>query len=180
MPNPLRLALPALLLAAAPALAQDTAAESDAERTIPSLIAQVAGPDGADLGSVTAAFAPSGVTLLTLTLTGLAPGIHGIHIHEVGACEGPTFESAGGHLAGDREHGIMVEGGPHPGDLPNIHVLDSGAITLELFAHDLTEDMLTQGDGTAFIVHSAPDDYRGQPSGNAGDRVACGVFQPAE
>ena len=117
--------------------------------------------------------------LLTVDLTGIPAGIHGIHIHQTGACEGPTFESAGGHLAAEAEHGVMVEGGPHPGDLPNVHVPDTGVMKQEIFALGIITDMLTEGDGTAFVVHADPDDYSGQPSGNAGDRIACGVFAPA-
>ena len=183
------------LMAALPALAQDAAAPTvptvptatpDAQPSaeVPgapaSLIAQIAGPDGAALGSAVAAPTASGVMLLTLTLTGLPPGIHGAHIHEVGTCTGPDFDSAGGHVAGDHQHGVMTDGGAHPGDLPNLQVPETGAVQVQFFAHDLTPEFLTDADGAALVVHDMPDDYSGQPSGNAGARIACGAFAAAE
>ncbi|MDO5632287.1 MAG: superoxide dismutase family protein [Paracoccus sp. (in: a-proteobacteria)] len=164
-------AIPTALMLATPALAQ-----SEPQ----GLVAQIAGPDGADMGSVAAAPTPSGTLLLTIFLKGLEPGIRAIHIHETGACEGPDFTSAGGHLANGHDHGVMADGGPHPGDLPNIHVPDSGEVRLELFAPGLTTDMLTDADGAAFVIHAQADDYTGQPTGNAGDRIGCGVFAPAQ
>ena len=187
------------LIAALPASAQDAAAptatadpagtaiatpEAQPSAEVPgapaSLIAQIAGPDGAALGSAVAAPTASGVMLLTLTLTGLPPGIHGAHIHDIGTCTGPDFDSAGGHLAGDRQHGVMTDGGAHPGDLPNLHVPDSGALQVQFFAPDLTPELMTDADGTALVIHDLPDDYTGQPSGNAGARIACGAFAVAE
>ena len=107
-------------LVCAPALAEGTA--------------MLKGADGADHGSVTLTDTPSGVVHVSAKLTGLAPGTHGFHIHETGACDGADgFQSAGGHLAGDLEHGVLAEGGPHPGDMPNIHVPDSGDLTIEYF-----------------------------------------------
>lgn len=165
------LAIPAALMLAAPAVAQDAP---------DGLVAHVASPDGTDMGSVAAAPTESGVMLLTVFLKGLEPGIRAIHIHETGSCEGPDFASAGGHLANGHDHGIHAETGPHPGDLPNIHVPDSGEVRLELFAPGVTAEMLTDSDGAAFVVHAQADDYTGQPAGNAGDRIGCGVFGPAQ
>ena len=166
---------------AAPATTATPEAEPSAE--VPgapaSLIASVTDAEGAPRGSVVAAPTASGVMLLTITLEGLPPGIHGAHVHETGTCTHPDFKSAGGHIAGEHDHGVMAEGGAHPGDLPNLHLTEAGSIEIELFAPGLTPEMLTDADGAAFVLHAGPDDYIGQPAGNSGDRIACGAFAPA-
>ncbi|WP_103172809.1 superoxide dismutase family protein [Paracoccus sp. SY] len=160
------------LLMALPAAAQDAAPSQDQA----SMIAEIKTAEGESLGTATVAATPSGMMLVTLELQGVPPGIHGAHIHETGECAPPDFESAGGHLAGDKEHGIMAENGPHPGDLPNIHVPDSGTLTVEYFAAGLTPELMNDDDGSAIIIHEQPDDYVGQPSGHAGGRIGCGTF----
>ncbi|MCQ0970917.1 superoxide dismutase family protein [Paracoccus sp. TK19116] len=198
----------ALLISAWPALAQDATTETPAEApasetteapaaeaaapegeaqpsdAVPgemaSMIAELTGPEGESFGTVTVAPTPSGVMLATITLEGVPEGIHGIHFHETGTCTTPDFESAGGHIAGDHEHGVMAEGGAHPGDMPNVHVPADGALTVEYFVHGLTADMLSDDDGAAVILHAQPDDYSGQPSGNAGPRLACGTVSATE
>ncbi len=165
----MRLALlAATLLAAAPALA-DTA-------TGIRFAGELVDRDGANAGSVSIFATESGVVRVNVSATGLAPGGHGIHVHETGLCEG-DFTSAGGHLAGGMEHGL-VEGGPHPGDLPNGFVEEDGALNYEAFNERLVLDaMLGDDDGAALIIHSEPDDYESQPSGDAGDRVLCAVLE---
>ena len=107
--------------------------------------------------------------------TSIAPGIHGVRLHETGICEG-DFSSAGGHIAGDAQHGL-VEGGDHPGDLPNAHVGEDGMLAMEAFKTNLSiEGDLMDDDGAAFIIHAQADDYESQPAGDAGDRVACAVL----
>ncbi|MGR3436784.1 MAG: superoxide dismutase family protein [Shimia sp.] len=145
-----------------------------------SFTADVADRDGAALGTVTVAQTPSGMMHITVDLRDIPEGVHGIHLHETGDCGAADFSSAGGHIAGDRAHGIMAANGPHPGDLPNAHVQQDGRIMVEHFNHLLAASMLTDADGAAFIVHSDPDDYTSQPSGDAGERIACGVFAAAE
>ncbi len=141
------------------------------------LSADVTGADGTAHGSVSAQQTASGLIVLTLDLKDVPPGEHGVHLHETGDCSAGDFSSAGGHLADGKEHGVMAEGGPHPGDLPNIHIPDSGAAKVVYFAQpDLTMDLMSDADGTAFIVHSGADDYASQPSGAAGSRIACGVL----
>ena len=167
------------LLLAAPAFAQDNATPAPTDDAAP-MIAEVKSPDGESLGTATATATPSGMMLVTLELEGVAPGIHGAHIHETGTCTPPDFDSAGGHLSGDKEHGVMSANGPHPGDLPNIHVPDSGALTVEYFVSGLTAEMLADEDGSALVLHEQPDDYVGQPSGHAGPRLGCGGFAAAE
>lgn len=135
--------------------------------------------DGTELGNVSVSATASGHALVLINAEGFREGIYAVHLHQVGACEGPGFESAGEHIAGGDEHGVMTDTGPHPGDLPNAHVGPDEQIALEAFAIGLTMDMVFDEDGSALIVHSEPDDYTTQPGGNSGDRIACAVIEPA-
>ena len=168
-------ALAALLATAAlPALAQDT---------VPAARAALTDVDGTEVGTVYIRENPSGYTTVSIALTDMPEGAHGVHVHETGDCgdsgDGP-FTAAGGHLAEGAEHGVGAEGGPHPGDLPNAIVGADGAMDVEYFNDLLTTDMLFDDDGAAFIVHADADDYESQPSGEAGGRIACGIFEQAE
>ncbi len=164
---------------ACPAIAQDAAAPDSAAPETTPLIAEIKTAEGESVGMATATATPSGLMLITLELTGLPQGIHGAHIHETGTCTPPDFDSAGGHLSGDKDHGVMSANGPHPGDLPNIHVPESGALTVEYFVAGLTTEMMADDDGSAIILHAHPDDYVGQPTGHAGARLGCGGFAQA-
>jgi len=119
--------------------------------------------------------------LIAVDLHGLKPGMHAIHIHETAKCEPPSFKSAGGHdNPGKKQHGFMNAEGAHAGDLPNIEVPANGKVKAELLAHDETlegPDGLFAGDGSALVIHAKADDYKSQPAGDAGDRVACGVIE---
>lgn len=133
--------------------------------------------DGNSTGSAVLTETVNGV-LLDANLRGLEIGWHGFHIHERAQCRTPDFESAGGHFAPqDSEHGFLVEKGPHAGDMPNIFVGDDGAARVQhLLEHVSLHDgrnALLDKDGAAIVVHSGADDYRSQPSGDAGSRVAC-------
>lgn len=111
----------------------------------------------------------------------VAIGTHAIHVHEVGVCEG-DFESAGGHLAPKRKtHGFLREGGPHAGDLPNLFVPASGELVVDLTAHalSLSDGTLYDADGAALVIHERGDDYRSDPSGASGARIACGRIELA-
>jgi superoxide dismutase, Cu-Zn family len=131
---------------------------------------------------------PAGTAMLTSTgdgvfinaqLQGLPEGTHAIHVHQTGRCE-PPFESAGGHFnPSTREHGFLNPAGQHAGDLPNITVRSDGTAAADVFAPGLAltggANALLDADGAAIVVHAGVDDYRSNPAGNAGPRIACGV-----
>lgn len=134
------------------------------------------GPEGTSLGSVRAWETPGGVTF-RLEARGLPLGLHGIHVHGVGRCEGPKFDSAGSHWnPGGTKHGFENAAGPHRGDLHNVTVTSTGVLTeaVTLAATRLAE--LADADGSALVLHAARDDYLTDPSGNSGARVACAVL----
>jgi len=117
--------------------------------------------------------------------TGLAAGTYGVHLHAVGRCEGPAFASAGGHWnPTGRQHGRDNPAGAHLGDLPNLVVGGDGRGILDFTVAGAAlagggADALLDSDGAAIVVHAQPDDYRTDPSGNSGARIACGVLKPA-
>ncbi|KGJ12942.1 superoxide dismutase family protein [Paracoccus sanguinis] len=139
--------------------------------------ATLKGADGAEMGSVTLSDTPSGSLHVILHLAKLPDGPHAIHIHETGKCEVPDFKSAGGHLAGGKQHGALHPEGMHAGDLPNIDSAGGGPINQEFFLEGVKLADVMDADGGSFIVHADADDYVSQPAGNAGDRIACGVFE---
>lgn len=118
---------------------------------------------------------------LIVAATGLAPGPHGFHLHTTGRCEAPGFTSAGGHLnPGAKKHGSLGAGGAHLGDLPNLVAGPSGTATATealAGARDAVLAEIFDADGTAVVIHADPDDYRTDPAGNSGTRVACGVLR---
>jgi Cu-Zn family superoxide dismutase len=111
---------------------------------------------------------------------GLEPGHYGVHLHAVGRCEGPAFESAGGHWnPTGRQHGKLNPQGHHLGDLDNLDVDETGAGRLEFTiagASGAGAGGLLDADGAALVIHAGPDDYATDPSGNSGARIACGVL----
>ncbi|MGF1625126.1 MAG: superoxide dismutase family protein [Alphaproteobacteria bacterium] len=137
---------------------------------------------GATIGSVSFTESESGVVLITISAEGLTAGVHAIHIHETGDCSAPDFESAGEHLALGHAHGLMAPDGPHPGDLPNLLAGEDGTVAVEFFNDRISldadaENTVFDDDGSAVVIHAGADDYASQPSGNSGDRIACGVIE---
>lgn len=143
-------------------------------------VAQLSDASGAKRG--TAVLIENGGGLrLEVRAEGLANGNYGIHLHSVGKCEGPKYESAASHWnPGAKEHGMENPKGTHSGDLPNIEAV-AGKPTQ--YIREIKGATLSKGelavldaDGTAIVIHAKPDDYKTDPSGNSGDRMVCGVF----
>ena len=132
--------------------------------------------NGESVGTVTLSETPHG-TLLHAKFENLPAGAHAFHVHTVGVCE-PPFKSAGGHYNPTGvKHGIESAEGMHAGDMPNIHVPDSGALEIEVLNALLKLDAaLFDEDGAALVIHDGPDDYVTDPAGAAGPRIACGVI----
>ncbi len=120
---------------------------------------------------------------ISVTVKGLSPGEHGIHIHAVGVCEPPDFLSAGPHFnSTSKKHGLSNPEGPHAGDLPNLIVGEDGSAVYEHVTDRVTltpgELSLFDEDGSTLIIHAGPDDQITDPAGNSGARLLCGVITP--
>ncbi len=147
-------------------------------------------PDGSTVGAVQIKEARSGV-FLRLRLNDLAPGWHGLHLHETGDCSDGAagFQASGGHVNPDgHAHGLDNPEGPERADLPNIFAGANGTATAEIFAPGLSLTVGAEGpvqnglynlmdaDGFAIVAHVNADDHLTQPIGGAGERVACAAF----
>lgn len=151
---------------------------------------------GGQIGTVTFSESEAG-TEVRADVEGLAPGFYGFHVHSVGLCEPDSaapnepdntgaFLSAGGHLGVDE-----ADHGAHAGDLPSLYITESGQGTLMTVVDGFTAAELLAEDGSAMMIHSAPDNFANIPeryapegpdqdtldTGDAGDRQACGVIE---
>lgn len=120
--------------------------------------------------------------MVRLEARGMPQGVYGVHLHSVGRCDPPDFKSAGPHWnPTGRQHGRDNPLGMHMGDLPNLAVGSDGRGIVEFRIPDarLTGpgQPLLDADGAAVVIHAAADDYRTDPSGNSGARIACGVIR---
>ena len=166
--------------------------------TLASCGGQARGPDGSTLPPPSASAAlfdtagtrvglatfseTDGAGRLGISVSGLSPGQHGMHVHQNGACTPPAFESAGSHFnPGSKQHGLMNPAGPHAGDLPGLTAESDGSADTTF---SVPVSLLGEGSGSmlgpekrAFVIHADPDDQKTDPSGNSGSRVVCGVIE---
>src|SRR5260370_3474871 len=135
---------------------------------------------GKDVGTATLSQAANGVKI-ALHLHDLTPGEHAIHVHQNAKCDVPDFKSAGPHFNPDgKKHGLQNPEGPHAGDIPNFTADAKGkskptVIAAGVTLSDCPHSVFTGG-GTSLVVHAKADDGKTDPSGNSGDRVACGLI----
>ena len=185
-------ALVTLLGSIAPAVAQE--ATPSAPESLDVVLHDV---DGQEVLTATVTESPDGQVSIDVTVEGLAPGEHGIHVHETGVCDPAgemPFASAGGHYnptgathggppagtggtpaatAGTATPGATMG---HAGDLGNIQVDDAGMGTLQIQTDRFRLAELSDADGSALVIHANPDDLQTDPSGNSGGRIVCGVI----
>ena len=165
-----------LLTAVAVALAGCQSIPADAPRAAASLQ-----PTKGNKAAGTANFYQIGNKVRVIaSVSGLVPGReHGFHIHEAGDCSSGDGMSAKGHFNPfGKPHGNPAGAERHAGDMPALKAEMNGQATLEA---DLDQMTVTPGPGSVvgrgLIVHADPDDYKTQPTGNAGARIACGVIK---
>ena len=145
--------------------------------------ADIKNAEGKSVGTAAVRETKDGV-LITVNVTGLPQGLHAVHIHAVGKCEGPDFASAGGHFNPlNKKHGLKSLDGPHAGDLPDMYVNKDGVGRYEALMESITLNSGTtsifDSDGSAIVIHASADDNMTDPSGNSGDRIACGIITKA-
>ena len=139
---------------------------------------------GNSVGTATIISKAQGVEV-KLVLKDLPPGVHAVHFHQNGKCDPPDFKSAGGHFnPTGKQHGFDNPNGHHAGDMMNFTVNDNGTAKATVKDDDVvlgtgseSNSLLANG-GTSITIHAKADDMKTDPSGNSGDRIACGAINP--
>lgn len=158
-----------------------SAAESEPNAPQPVTVRIINGK-GQEIGQALLSQAKDGVRI-QLEAGQLPQGEHGFHVHQIGVCEPPDFKTAGNHFNPNmKHHGFENPEGPHAGDLPNLTVGADGKVKADVTAKLLTlekgkPNSLLKSEGTALVIHEKADDYKTDPSGNSGARIACGVIR---
>ena len=139
---------------------------------------------GTDVGTATILSKGAGVEM-KLELKNLPPGVHAVHFHQKAQCDPPDFKSAGGHFnPTGKQHGFDNPQGHHSGDMMNFTVKENGAAKVAVKDDDVVlgtgseaNSLLANG-GTSIMIHAKADDYKTDPAGDSGDRIACGAIAP--
>ena len=177
----------ALMAAAEPVWAQSrTRVAGQRELGKPDAVAKIINARNQEIGEAALFETPHGV-LIDVDLRNYSnrehvlPGVHAFHIHAVGRCDPPNFAEIGGHYNPRvRQHGVLNPEGMHVGDLLNLHMPVGQAQHFEVLVPDAMlgpgENSLFDADGSILVIHERADDYRTDPTGNAGGAVACGII----
>lgn len=147
----------------------------------PDLHAPIMNASGREVGIAEVGHDSEGL-MVAVDINGLPPGRYAVHLHAVGRCDAPTFESAGPHWNPTRtHHGIEGPDGGHLGDLPNLAINANGRgfyrFTIGNAMTAGRGNAIMDADGAAIVIHAGEDDYRTDPAGNSGGRIACGVLR---
>jgi Cu-Zn family superoxide dismutase len=172
----------ALLVVVAPLVDACTEPRASSPERLVEAFAELKNAQGESVGSAVLR-EDSGRVRIVVQTRGLTPGRHGIHIHSVGRCDAPTFQSGGDHFnPAGKAHGLESPAGAHAGDLPNLEADESGAAQYVANTDRVTlgagPTSVLDADGSTIVIHAQPDDQRTDPSGNSGDRVLCGRVVP--